>query len=127
MIRIIKHAVNLVRHSLRDVGKPARSGKWRTVEKKFLLENTTCAACGGKKRLQVHHASPYHLNPADELNVDNLITLCMGTKECHLEIGHCGSFKLYNPNVREDAEKALKHPEEFDKIVVLAKSNAKIN
>jgi 5-methylcytosine-specific restriction enzyme A len=127
MIDIIKHGVNLVRHKLRDVGKPERSGKWRAIEKKFILENPTCAACGGKKRLNAHHEKPYHIDPADELNPDNLITLCMGPKECHLRIGHCGNFKLYNPNVKKDAARALKHPEEFDEIVENAKKTAIVN
>lgn len=127
MIKVLKHCLNLVRHKLRDVGGPERSGKWRTIEKKFLLDNPVCAACGGQKRLNAHHMKPYHIDPADELNVENLITLCMGKLECHIMIGHCGNFKLYNPNVREDAARVLKHPLEFDKIVLLAKKNAKVN
>jgi hypothetical protein len=29
----------------------------------------------------------------------------MGKNSCHLDIGHGGSFRAYNPNVLDDAEK----------------------
>jgi len=128
MIKTIKHGINLLRHSLRDVGVSAkRSDKWPTVERHFLEANPTCAACGGKNRLNVHHCMPFHLDPAKELDPTNLITLCMGDKECHLHIGHGGSFKQYNPNVRQDAAEVLAHPKEFDQIVKRAFANRKVN
>lgn len=128
MIKSIKHGINLLRHSLRDVGISAkRSNKWPTVEKHFREANPTCAACGGKNNLNVHHCIPFHLDPSKELDQTNLITLCMSNRECHLLIGHAGSFKQYNPNVREDAAKALAHPNRFDQIVKEAMANKKIN
>lgn len=128
MLKAITHVINLARNSLRDVGvSEKRSSKWPTVEKHFLEANPTCAACGGKDRLNVHHCMPFHIDKALELDENNLITLCMGDKECHLHIGHCGSFKLYNPNVRKDAAAALKAPKDFDKIVKKAISEAKPN
>lgn len=128
MLKTITHGINLLRHSLRDVGISAkRSDKWPTVEKHFREANPTCAACGGKDRLNVHHCMPFHLDPAKELDATNLITLCMGEKECHLHIGHGGSFKQYNPNVRRDAATALAHPAQFDIIVKQAMANRKAN
>lgn len=128
MIKTIKHGINLIRHSLRDVGVSAkRSDKWPTVEKHFREAHPTCAACGGKDRLNVHHCMPFHLDPSKELDPTNLITLCMGEKECHLHIGHGGSFKQYNPNVRRDAAEALAHPTKFDTIVKQAMANRKAN
>jgi hypothetical protein len=59
-------------------------------------------------KLQVHHVKPFHLLPELELDESNLISLCMGPNECHLFIGHGDSFRCYNPNVREDAEKFMK-------------------
>jgi 5-methylcytosine-specific restriction protein A len=127
MLKIIKHGINLLRYSLRDVSVSAkRSDKWPTVEKHFLAANPTCAACGGTDRLNVHHCIPFHLDPSKELDQTNLITLCMGKKECHLYIGHGGSFQQYNPNVRKDAADALAHPEKFDAIVKRAKTNRKL-
>lgn len=128
MFKTITHHINLVRNALRDVGTGAkRSDKWPTVEKHFREANPTCAACGGSERLNVHHCMPFHLDPAKELDPTNLITLCMGEKECHLHIGHGGSFKQYNPNVRKDAAEALAHPAKFDAIVKQAMAARKVN
>ena len=112
MIKTITHGINLVRHALRDVGVSAK----RSSE-----------ACGSSKNLNVHHCKPFHLDPALELDPANLITLCMDTKECHLHIGHGGSFKQYNPNVRKDAAEALAHPNKFDALVKEAFANRLVN
>src|SRR5271155_3275861 len=118
MIKTITHGINLVRHVLRDVGVSAkRSSHWPTVEKHFREAHPTCEACGSKNRLNVHHCKPFHLDPEMELDPTNRITLCMDTKECHLHIGHGGSFKQYNPNVRKDAAETLAHPGKYDTIV----------
>ena len=118
MIKHIKHAMNLVKHNFRDIGHGVkRSPHWRTVEKHFLESHGTCAACGGKEKLNVHHISPFHLFPERELDPNNLITLCMGKLECHFHLGHGKNFKMYVPNVRGLAAKALKYPEKFIDIV----------
>jgi len=130
MIKLIKHGINLVKHSLRDVGTNAkRSTHWPTVEKHFLAEagHNFCAACGGTEKLNAHHIVPFHHDSSLELDHNNLITLCMSKCECHLHIGHSGSFKEFNPNVRSDAAKALAHPDQFDEIVKLAFENRKAN
>ena len=80
-----------------------RSPHWPAVEHAHLKEQPTCAACGGDKNLNVHHKKPFHLYPELELEPTNLITLCMdGDKDCHIKLGHGGSFKAYNPNVEPD-------------------------
>jgi hypothetical protein len=127
MLKLIKHAVNLAKNAVRDVGLAKRSDKWPALERRFRAEHPTCAACGGSDRLNVHHVKPYHDFPELELDPNNLITMCMGEKECHLKIAHCGNFKLYNPNVRADAADALAHPEQFEQIVKRAASEAKKN
>ncbi len=128
MFKLIAHGINLVRHSLRDVGVDAkRSGKWPTVEKHFLEAHPSCEACGSRKRLNVHHCKPFHLDPELELDPNNLITLCMDTKECHLKIGHGFYFRDYVKNVREYAAEALAHPQKFDEICLLAKTNRTIS
>jgi 5-methylcytosine-specific restriction endonuclease McrA len=53
--------------------------------------------------LQVHHIVPFSTAPDLELEPSNLITLCMGEFDCHLRLGHGGSFRHYNPLVVEDA------------------------
>lgn len=86
----------------------ARSGKWPTVRRKFLAENPACAVCGsitGKR--EVHHIHPFHLHPQLELDPTNFITLCENKKDginCHLSVGHLGSFKSFNKDVIEDAK-----------------------
>lgn len=128
MLKTITHSINLVRHALRDVGVSAkRSSHWPTIEKHFREAHPTCAACGSSKNLNVHHCKPFHLDPALELDPANLITLCMDTNECHLHIGHGGSFKQYNPHVRKDAAEALAHPEKFDSLVKEALAHRLVN
>lgn len=123
MIKLLKHGINLIRHSLRDVGVSAkRSGKWPTVEKHFLEQHPECEACGSKTRLNVHHIKPFHEFPKDELDPTNLITLCMSRKECHLQIGHIGDFKKYNSNVVDDCAKIRKHPDQEKEIIADAKA-----
>lgn len=105
----------IIRH-LKDVFKgkkklfSRRSSKWRKIRKSFLSLNGSCAACGCTKYLEVHHIEPFHERPELELDFSNLITLCdkPGKENCHLQIGHLGSFKNKNPNVREDAKELLR-------------------
>jgi len=51
----------------------------------------------------------------------------MGKLECHLRLGHTGSFKFYNPNIIKDASTVLAHPDKFDEIVQQALANRKAN
>lgn len=110
---IIKHAKDVIAGKTKLFSK--RSSKWPALRKSFLEENSSCAACGGTNHLEVHHIEPFHENPALELDPSNLITLCdkLGKDNCHLEIGHLGNFKNKNPNVREDAARALEKTKEF--------------
>lgn len=90
----------------KEAGKK-RSGGWPKVRAEHLAKSPTCVVCGGKKKLEVHHMLPFHLHPQLELDPNNLITLCENKKDgvnCHLFLGHLGSFKAYNPNVIKDAE-----------------------
>jgi len=128
VIKRIKHAINVMKHSLRDVSVSVkRSPQWRTVEKHFLEAHPICAACGSKNKLNVHHCMPFHLDKSLELDPNNLITLCMGKLECHLTIGHGGSFRQYCPDVRKYAAKVLADRSQFDDIVKLARANIKEN
>ena len=82
-----------------------RSGKWNTIRKHFLQKNPECAACGSKKKLNVHHIKPFHSHPELELDESNLITLCesdCGGVVCHLFFGHLGDYKEINPDVFQD-------------------------
>lgn len=84
-----------------------RSSSWPKVRKEHLSEHPTCALCGGKESLEVHHIHPFHLKPELELDITNLITLCEAKKDgvnCHLLFGHLGNFKSFNFNVKPDSE-----------------------
>lgn len=80
-----------------------RSSRWPALERKMIKQSPACEACGSAEHLQVHHRQPFHLHPELELDPANLIVLCMGPWECHLKLGHGGSFKTYNPNIGQDA------------------------
>lgn len=105
----LAHATALVQHALRDVGTSAkRSSAWPKTEKAWLTVHDTCAACGGRVRLNVHHKTPFHVQPELELDMRNLITLCMEIdKHCHLKLGHGGNFKAFVPFVEELSRAAL--------------------
>ena len=111
---MLSHIINVVYSVFREklVKKVTRSPEWPKVEKEHLESQPFCAACGGKDRLQVHHQQPFRSDPALELDPHNLITLCMSTLECHLRIGHGGSFKQYNPNVVADCITLTLHPDQ---------------
>ncbi len=78
-----------------------RSPKWRKVRAEHIKNNPTCAACGRKDGLEVHHIVPYHIDPDKELDPDNLITLC--GKYCHFIFGHLMDWKSWNENVVRDS------------------------
>lgn len=77
-----------------------RSPGWKKVRDKFIKNNPTCAACGTKEDLEVHHITPYHVDKSLELDQDNLITLC--GKRCHYVFGHFCDWKSWNENVVND-------------------------
>ena len=79
----------------------SRSPKWSSVRKEHLKNQSICQACWRKNDLQVHHIIPYHLDPNNELNPNNLITLC---SDCHLLLGHLMDYKSWNVNVVEDCK-----------------------
>ena len=85
----------------------ARSSKWSSIRKDFLILHNKCDLCGKEKSLEVHHIKPFHSNPEFELNPQNLITLCESKKygvNCHLFCGHLGNYKRINPLVVEDCK-----------------------
>ena len=102
------HALRVAHALAREAHKLAtRSSLWPRVRDAHLKEHPFCASCGHAKRLQVHHIVPFHENPALELDPANLVTLCMGTHECHLRIGHGFSFRFFNPKVTLHARETL--------------------
>lgn len=84
-----------------------RSSEWPKTRKTWLEQHPTCSACGGSTKPEVHHMTPFHLDPSKELDPTNFITLCESTPECHLRTGHLGNWKKFNANVVADAAKEL--------------------
>lgn len=120
-----KRQAKLLAHANRDaLHTVKRSSKWPRVKNKHLKLNSTCAACGTKNDLEVHHKKPYHLHPELELDPNNLITLCMENL-CHIDIGHGDSFKAYNPNVAEDASIVLANKDQLKRILAEVSVKAK--
>lgn len=89
--------------------RPApRSKQWPHARAEHLKKHPQCAACGLTDHAEVHHVTPFHMNAALELDPSNLVTLCLSPAYlCHLQVGHGGSFKQYNPNVLVDAGELL--------------------
>lgn len=82
-----------------------RSSQWRRVRDEF-LRGKSCLVCGGRRSLVAHHEIPFHLAPDLELIESNLMPLCESGRygiNCHLLIGHVGSFRRANPIARADA------------------------
>lgn len=101
--------VMAVANACHSMGLTKRSSKWPTARKNHLKIQPACAACGSTYCVQVHHKEPFHLHPELELMESNFITLC----ECspgdhHLNLGHLGNWKSFNPHVEADAALFLK-------------------
>ena len=94
----IRQLVSSVRESTKSL---SRDSRWGKVRDEHLRRMPFCAACGSCEKLQVHHRIPVHLDRARELDPTNLVTLCMSEQECHLDIGHNGSWKDYNERLDE--------------------------
>jgi hypothetical protein len=94
-------------------GKPEasrrRSPKWPALRAAHLGRHNSCAVCGFRKHLNVHHIFPFYLFPHEELDPGNLITLgekCP-TGNHHLLFGHLGNWSFFNADVRSDAKNML--------------------
>lgn len=89
-------------------GKPIgrdRSPHWPEARADWLVVHSSCAVCGFKKFLNVHHIKPFHVFPELELIPSNFITLgekCP-TGNHHLLFGHLGNWSSWNVTVVEDA------------------------
>ncbi len=89
----------------RTQGRP-RSGQWRAFQAKLIEGHPFCAACGRNHGLIAHHILPFWKYPKLELVESNILILGEdGTINCHLWIGHLGSFFSWNVNAVNDAVK----------------------
>lgn len=88
---------------LADKPYPKRSSLWPALRYAHLLQYPACMVCGTKDKVVPHHIVPVHVCRALELEPSNLISLCEGTGNHHLWVGHGGAWKAYVPTVAEDA------------------------
>ena len=80
------------------------------MRRAWLALHPTCAACGSKQHVQVHHLWPVHFPGGEKTELDptNFMTLCERPGwNCHIRIGHGGDFKARNPEARKDAALSL--------------------
>jgi hypothetical protein len=84
-----------------------RSDKWPALERKMLEQQPFCSRCGGRTELCVHHCAPFHIEPSEELDVRNLLVVCIGPLHCHLQC-HCGDWSAFDVNCREHSAEYLK-------------------
>jgi 5-methylcytosine-specific restriction protein A len=83
-----------------------RSPQWTKVRNIHLRNNPKCVVCGSRVKVEVHHINPFHLFPEQELDPNNLISLCETATHgviCHLLVGHLGNYRSFNDNVVSDA------------------------
>ena len=84
-----------------------RSWGWGKVRKVHIKANPTCAACGRKDGLEVHHIIDYSTRPEMELAPLNLLTLCDKGTKCHFTFGHLGDWQSINPQVVADCRRFI--------------------
>jgi hypothetical protein len=89
-----------------------RSPKWPAVSRAYLAKHPTCAATGTREGVVAHHIVPVSVDPARELDSNNLLTLSQ-TNGSHLCLGHYGNYRRYNRKVRQDAARMLAAVNEF--------------
>jgi hypothetical protein len=95
----------------------ARSTEWPKIEREHREKEPTCAVCGSKDKIQVHHVFPFHYcialgRPDLELDDRNLISLCESQpNDHHLLIGHLDSFQSSNLKVRADVSNYIHQDE----------------
>ena len=77
-----------------------RASQWPTLRREWLASHPACAACGGRRDVEVHHIRPVHVYPDDELDPANLISLC---RVHHFWHGHLGAWQSWNACVVSDA------------------------
>ena len=122
LLRLIK----IAQGALRERAKAKdRSPHWPALRARYLKASPTCAACGSKRLMQVHHVAPYHLHPNLELEPTNLIGLCQWRLH-HLDIGHGGNFQGYNPTVVDDAAQYRKGGRAARKVIVERAKRARL-
>lgn len=102
---VLRKVTDLIQGKIK-VGE-RRDPQWQKVRNIHLRAHPFCAVCKSTTKLEVHHINPFHLYPEQELDPNNLITLCETATHgvvCHLLVGHLGNYRSFNDNVVADAK-----------------------
>jgi len=95
-------------------GEIKRSPKWGAFRNSLVKKYKTCAACGDRDDLEIHHKLPVSWN-GSELDEENCICLC---RNCHYFLGHFQDWTSYNKDIVRDAADYLarrsNRPQHFD-------------
>jgi hypothetical protein len=86
----------------------SRSPQWSALRRRHIASNPRCAACGRSESVEAHHLVPVQVDKSRELDPSNLITLCGGSRNCHLVVGHGWNWRTYRPDAATLAEAMLK-------------------
>jgi len=106
MFNFIKRLIFRLDQDIEILGIP-RSNEWKRIRSEHLKKFPECAVCGSEDNVVPHHIIPFHADKSQELNPENLISLCENrTFNCHLFFGHLKNWKKYNSNVVDVVEDA---------------------
>lgn len=86
----------LLRHPGFTVKSPRKAWSTRKAMKAYALLNPKCEYCGCTP-IHVHHIEP--ISEAPERAADPRNMLSLGSKRCHLVIGHAGNWRHHVKNV----------------------------
>lgn len=99
LFRPVDRPIDLVAGVPRHPDWPKKSRAWMAAG------HGVCEVCGSKATV-VHHLWPFHFYPELEMEEWNWHAVCEGegrSLNCHLTIGHSGTFRAFNPNFVVDA------------------------
>lgn len=120
---LLSHIHTRIRNLVNKVVRPAAVTR---AQHEHVKQFPACAACGATESCQGHHVRPYHKFPELAANPSNFITLCEhpGGPECHLHVGHGGSFRFFNSSVVADAARMKAAETDADRQLILAEIKA---
>jgi len=93
MIRVSRFILNTTSVSVFSQYQMAKA------KSKYKKMHNVCACCGYKKKLEIHHVIPVHIDKELACYPGNFITLC---RDCHFRWGHFHNFRTnWNPYIKE--------------------------
>ena len=92
----------VVRNVAFSLANVRRLPEVRSAMRRHRKKHPRCAWCGRDDGgLAVHHIRPVKFFPYLASQPENLLTLCHSSRDCHLVVGHMGSWHTWNRYVTE--------------------------